>query len=822
MESPNFFEYTNIYHAISIDFPVDGGEITIREFFNETPLGSPISRGWMMYNFKDLFDYEFTEGYQEYWWYGRGYGQNFDSYDRFKNSNLYGFPGVTQRLEPPCNKVTLFLQDKDRAPNFQDFETTFEVKKTNDSTYILTYATSDLLQKFGFKVMVNWKEIMYWYRFEIREDTIQHLDESIISVHAVDNLQDGNDVYIPDATKVDFSIGEGYENFGSLINLDGMPSKVIKGVSYGAAKSGQIRYKADGDIPLEEQNIPIIVRASEDDYIKWGWNIGNICLRPRSNKYRITIEPDSITHGNSAAIFVREINEKEEVVDTPGDAELIFSLDPEGRKYGSLRLADSTLIVPGREINYSVVHAGGVKYFADGEMPDSVKYVFVTVTNADDITISGKGSFRIFPSPEIEILDAEGNIAETVKIGLWENAYSENGKIKNDFINLDPDRFYIQVKDFSVKSDKITLTIGTVGTVIDQSNAIEIMATDKSGVFMSESQLLTSENLGGIPDVDEDDGYQDNNCGIDESLSDRTHKVGIGGKIIIEYNSINGLSYKKVVDFINEKTLKIQAYIFIEPFEDLGYDHDINKTTPDIGNKNQKFDFNDLNSNGKHDPGEPSERYLDISAGFKGRYRRGNDRTIIKHGDGRSAVTKDDFVNMQIIRANISWAQAGIRIVNNDSPIFLSENPCDPGGRDIFIKGTLNPREGVNILFTQYKNKIISNVNIAYVFFTPPLLSDNEQIIYNGVAYHPGMRGYDDVYSHCYVSGLANITYRTLAHELGHLLTRMSDKGYSNPSLFFPREKLTENQMKDIVVENNRRIPRIVVDNAINNDDLIK
>jgi hypothetical protein len=394
--------YTNICHAVPIDFPVAGGEITVKMFHYEPPLGSTLSRGWKLYVFKDFFDFEEGPyGTPDNMYYARGYGQNLDTYSNFINLS-YGFPGITQRLEPPCNKVILVLERQDGVFNYNDFDTNCEINQKNDSTYILKYTTADQMEKIGVKVMVNWKEIMHMYRFEISEDTLHHLDESIIRVHAVDNTLNGNDVYMPDDTKVDFSIGEGYENFGSLINLNGMPTKVIKEVTYGAARNGQIRYKADGDIPLEEQNIHIAVRESENDQTTWGWDIewgiADICLRPRPNEYRMTIDPDTITHGKSAVIFIREINANGEAVDTPGDTRLIFSLSPEGRKYGSLRLADSTLIEPGREINYSVVHAGGVRYFADGDGVNGPKTIYVTVKDAADDAKTGTSKIVVMDS----------------------------------------------------------------------------------------------------------------------------------------------------------------------------------------------------------------------------------------------------------------------------------------------------------------------------------------------------------------------------------------------------------------------------------------
>jgi hypothetical protein len=63
-----------------------------------------------------------------------------------------------------------------------------------------------------------------------------------------------------------------------------------------------------------------------------------------------------------------------------------------------------------------------------------------------------------------------------------------------------------------------------------------------------------------------------------------------------------------------------------EPFQDVGYDHDGNPATPNVGAGNGVFDFIDTNNDGLHNPGEPSEPFTDTNG--NGGYDFGVDLTI--------------------------------------------------------------------------------------------------------------------------------------------------------------------------------------------------
>ena len=65
-----------------------------------------------------------------------------------------------------------------------------------------------------------------------------------------------------------------------------------------------------------------------------------------------------------------------------------------------------------------------------------------------------------------------------------------------------------------------------------------------------------------------------------------------------------------------------------------------------------------------------------MSSGAR-KYYSGDDNWIIKRGDGRGAVANFNYVEDQIRRANISWAQAGVRILHNSNGLITDINSAN-------------------------------------------------------------------------------------------------------------------------------------------------
>lgn len=132
-------------------------------------------------------------------------------------------------------------------------------------------------------------------------------------------------------------------------------------------------------------------------------------------------------------------------------------------------------------------------------------------------------------------LDAQGNATEELvdgsrrlKVAQWEHAWKTTeaplGDLKDDFIDLDPDRFYVRIpmigSGTNMKIEVSTAAAG--GSTIDDWEEIEMEADpEDSGMLKSKPQLLVADS----PDK--------NAQGADdaEEVANRMHKIALFGKV---------------------------------------------------------------------------------------------------------------------------------------------------------------------------------------------------------------------------------------------------------------------------------------------------
>jgi hypothetical protein len=132
-------------------------------------------------------------------------------------------------------------------------------------------------------------------------------------------------------------------------------------------------------------------------------------------------------------------------------------------------------------------------------------------------------------------------------VAKWQNAFAggANPTVKDDFIDLDSDRFYIQVTDLKAKGKgTITVTVSTKN-VVDKpqhpENAkynnppvtLTLMEKGKTGVFTSRSLMLVSDK--------DDDEYpvkldpKDKKGVPNNQPDDRTFLIALGGTVVVNY-----------------------------------------------------------------------------------------------------------------------------------------------------------------------------------------------------------------------------------------------------------------------------------------------
>lgn len=395
-----------------------------------------------------------------------------------------------------------------------------------------------------------------------------------------------------------------------------------------------------------------------------------------------------------------------------------------------------------------------------------------------------------------------------VRVARWDNAYDaafnmRNNTDPNNFVEQDPSRFYVVIRDPSANADpavaeRITAQVSTLtgpGVVDDDPTLITLIESGiNSGEFVSRSQVLTSRD---IPVPDDDVPAHDGITAAvaDDAAGDRTHRAEIDGTLRMQYQP-SGAPAPKAWDVPvcnrspeERRRLDIKVTVFNEPFQDIGYDHDGNPATPPVGAGNGIFDFSDTNGNSRHDAGEPSEPFLDLSSGA----------TVFGNVGSRGGVVTQAQVNDQVQRANIAWAQACITVTLVSTQ--FANAPTSLLGNDILADGIFSTAD-TQVVVNVYAPG--ATVDVAEVFFVAPLPGANA-VTQGPVDNIPtlGERTFT------FIGPNLNISFRTLAHELGHAL----DNGFDNinpQTIFYP----ANNTFQDNAVNSYRRLIQGTVTNC--------
>jgi hypothetical protein len=536
--------------------------------------------------------------------------------------------------------------------------------------------------------------------------------------------------------------------------------------------------------------------------------------------YEVTSDSSEIAYHDTTTLnVVAWCQDLDDPVKIEDETQLDFSIY-RGEEFGNLMGPDGQKSKSLSGIKFKDVKLGKVRYIAEDSTSAQDEMVILKVNNSGLEYPSGMGILVIKYS-KIEILDENFNVTNQLKIGLWENAYNSDGSVIDNFIDLDHDRFYVRVTDPMEKRDKITVSIETTGIVSDPANDIELEYKKTDGVYLSKSQLLVSENLGGdITVKDEDDGYENNGCGLDESKDDRTHRAAVKGKLMAKYGNMT----VEANICPNAKTLYVHPWILVEPFQDVGY---VNAVGDTIGRSNGIFDYEGREAGLPHRKGMRSEPYMDLSSGIQ-TYLRGDDEDV---KDGRGGVTTTDYVNAQLRRANIAWMQAGIEVDQNapikmiteSNPTNNEHNPLNINGDDVLFDGEFDfwKVKEYQSLYDDFNKKHLLNYNdYVTVFFikyipSPIVIKGGKKFYAITKGITPSSSGVSaDV---TYVDAKTKIGYRTLAHELGHVLTKDLnenidyDDKVENPWLFYPQHNASH---MDTTVKTNRRITKDMIDDA--------
>lgn len=175
--------------------------------------------------------------------------------------------------------------------------------------------------------------------------------------------------------------------------------------------------------------------------------------------------------------------------------------------------------------------------------------------NPDASTATGE----IKDDPEVEFLDKDDNVTNTLKVAKWQDAFNTDGTVKANFVDLDPDRFKVQVTDFAKKgAGTVTVKLSTdsEGAEYDDATVITLTETGaNTGVFRSKTQMLMSDD---VDDDHEIDGV------ADDANEDRSHEIALAGDAKAEYTSAAGVTRDATANVPVVKTVKLNVNILRE------------------------------------------------------------------------------------------------------------------------------------------------------------------------------------------------------------------------------------------------------------------
>jgi len=403
----------------------------------------------------------------------------------------------------------------------------------------------------------------------------------------------------------------------------------------------------------------------------------------------------------------------------------------------------------------AAVRADSTFQFA-GAFANNGLNVTTTVTDARGNTSEfGNALINIvFDLPVNRVIDMTDPTAGFLEIGHWGGdaglgltGYTAGGAVRNaaataanawnNFVDRDPDRFYIRVRDSRANvtgrvQDTVSVTFETrdsLGRIHDNATEIQLVETGpNTGIFASQSQLLMAPDLPAADNPDDNFTVHDGMTGpvADDTRNDRTHRASVNDTVLVRFVHPRGASAVSVTVPVcrrapeNRLVLTVQAYIFNEPWRDVGYDHDANPATVNIGAADRLFSFTDSNGNGMHDPGERCEMFIDISAGAAAFGIAGSHGPIWTNAQVTRTMT---FMGSYLAPACIRIRELPRLSVNPTGMLFLHTTGFFDDYPDDVTGTTLSRDEAIiQAGFRSVANAVADDGNdVADIYFVAPL-----------------------------------------------------------------------------------------------------
>lgn len=379
----------------------------------------------------------------------------------------------------------------------------------------------------------------------------------------------------------------------------------------------------------------------------------------------------------------------------------------------------------GVDVPYGTVRSGQVWLVAES-LDEGIAEMYGVVT-ARSYSVGGRVAvdteglleFVVTQATPVQIVSAGRKKASTLQIARWDEAYDPNYEVKNgadttaNFVDLDPERFYVRVTDSAANldveaPDEVRVRLGTSSPEgNDEPTDLILTETGKdTGVFESASQILVTRdfpipNEGSTPLRYTDDHFpvHDGRSGpvADEETNDRTHWAGVGGSVTATYSSGEAeASASAPVCGDQARTLSYRVASVLEPYSDVGYLHP--GTGERVGAGDGEFSYYGMDTGEPHRPGIVSEPYLDMSDAYVNRsdlnaqvastasldgYLPGEERFANSPPEmARGPIAPPWAVEQLVSRADLLWEQGCIRFEEAE-PVIYIDRPITSASMDI-------------------------------------------------------------------------------------------------------------------------------------------
>ncbi|KFA94714.1 hypothetical protein Q664_01420 [Archangium violaceum Cb vi76] len=459
-------------------------------------------------------------------------------------------------------------------------------------------------------------------------------------------------------------------------------------------------------------------------------------------------------------------------------------------------------IFPGTAADSPILSDYGYELYLEAhkEAKGEVRLVFTTMDGISlpkaGIPLSTVVLDAVGDTDNDHVIEDEDAVLRTLRPGRWDNAYDGAFNVRNNmdpdhFVDLDPSRFYLRAKgpklDVDPSKADILQFFLTISHQVNYDTA-NIMRLPESGpntaMMVSRSLMLTGTDIEGISRTDTDDGFPVHD-GIskvvsDGAIGDRTWRAPIDAHLTVWYNQPNAatLQWRLPVCGAERRKLPLRIHVFLEPYQDVGFDDDGNPATPNVGALNARFDYADVNGNGQHDLGERSEPYVNLSDPMTDMVARSGDDPAVL--DARGPLMPINDVWRELRHTDSLWSPACIKIEVVGGTILVEDAPSY-NFHNILADGVMTEPE-ISQLYRVYNASMTEDVIDVFYGTTQNLGIAAAGLAFPPLYQTPAVPHGEKLFT-IIKSGMPS--YATLAHELAHLLTNTGDSA-GNQTFFYP------------------------------------